>query len=162
MDTKTEKLKNVLRKLGFISKETEDENWFCFTYSDITFRFSIDEKQDCMTLGVAYYQEHRHVDRGKILEVMNRLNDRMNFIKVIELDDVFWLAYEFDVESRMPETEELRKMIMLLTGAYYHLVSLYEGLVSSSKDNEGDKGNEEEYVPESFDWDGFVNDEKRG
>ena len=80
---------------------------------------------------------------------------------MIELGDVFWLAYELDVESRMPETEELRKMIMLLTGAYYHLTSLYERIAGVSNDDNGEKAIEEEYVPESFDWDGFLNDEKR-
>ncbi len=159
METKIDKLKAGLRELGFITRDTEDEGWSSFTYMDTTFRFSVDEEQDLLTLGVGYYLEHGNVDRAKILEVINRLNDRVNYLKVIELGVVFWIVYERDVESGMPEVEQIRKMIVLLMGAYFNLTSLYGEIVGLPEDNEDDEEREGS-VPDSFDWDRFLKSEK--
>ena len=156
METKQERLKSELRKLGLVAKETDEKDWLSFTYSDLTFRCNVNE--DYMAIGVCFYQEHDVVDRDKILEVINRVNDRINFAKVIEIGDVFWLTYEVDVETRMPGSDEIKKMIMLLTGDYYHLVSVYEKVVGLTV-----PGGEEDIETESsFDWDGFVNKEDEG
>lgn len=158
MEKRIDKLKTELRKLGFITEETEDTEWHSFMYSDLTFRFTVDERLDLLAIGVAFYQEHTDVERGRILEVINRFNDRMNFVKVIEVGDVLWLTYEMDVERRMPDEEDLRKMITLLTGGYYHLTSLYAELVGPPED--GREKGETETEPGAFDWDGYVSDEK--
>ena len=160
MEKRIDRLKAELRKLGFVTTETEDREWLSFTYSDLTFRFTVDEEQDFMAMGLAFYQEHSDVERGRILEVINRVNDRINYAKVIEIGDVFWLTYEVDVERRMPDGEDIRNMIMTLTGAYYHLTSVYAevaGLPDLVQEEE-----KEGTSPGAFDWDGYVSDGKGG
>lgn len=158
MENRIDRLKAELRKLGFITKETEDKEWHSFTYSNLTFRFTVDEKQALLAIGVAFYQEHSGVGRGKILEVINQVNDSLNFVKVIEIGDVFWLTYEMDVERRMSDEDDIQKMIVLLTGGYYHLTGVYSELVGLSEDGQEKR----EAEPDAFDWYGYVSDKKSG
>lgn len=160
MEKRIDRIKEELRGLGFVTAETDDAGWLSFKYSDLTFRFTVDEEQDFLAIGLGFSQEHSDVDRAKILEFINRMNAMLNYVKIIELGDAFWLTYEVDVERRMPDEEDIRDIIMVLTGGYYRLIRVYAEMVGQL-----DGGEEEENggaVPGAFDWDGYVSDEKRG
>lgn len=155
MEKRIDRLKAELKKLGFITTETDDPEWLSFSYSDLTFRFTVDEEQGFLAIGLAFYQEHSDVDKARILEFINRINEMMNYVKLIEVGDVFWLTYEVDAERRMPDEEDIRDMIMRLTGGYYRMINVYVEVVGRL-----DLGQEEGggAVPDAFDWDGYVSD----
>ena len=147
MKNKIEELREALRRLGFVTSDDSDEDWYSFVYSNITYKFTVDENRDFLAMGIAFYQEHDGVDPSKILEVINRVNDRLNYVKVILMGSVFWLTYEMNVEHRLPTEEELRNMIVALKGGYYHLRVVYREVV----------GDDEAASQGAYDWDGFVN-----
>lgn len=160
MEKKIDKIKEELRKLGFVTRETDDAGWLSFTYSDLTFRFTVDEKQDFLAIVLGLYQEHSDVDRAKILEFINRMNAMMNYVKLIELGDVFWLTYEVYVERRMPDKEDIRDMIKLLAEGHDLLIGVYAEMVGQLEGGEEEENGGAE--PGAFDWDGYVSDEKGG
>lgn len=156
MEKRIERLKQELLKLSIKTNETEDKDWLSFTQDGLMFRCTVDENMDFMTIGIGFYQEHDGVERDKILDLINRVNHRINYAKVIELEDVFWITYELDVEKRMPDKEEIEKMIQLLTRDYDLLVSAYNesiGLAEHEEEFEQNAG--------AFDWDGYMNIESK-
>lgn len=154
MEKRIDKLKTELQKLGIMAKETEDEGWYSFTCNDLLFRCTVVEEMDFMTIGVGLYQEHEDVDRDKILDVINNINHRINYAKVIEVNNIFWITYELDVENRMPEGEEIKKILMQLLEDFNLLRSIYKQATGSA-DEDIDSS---ELTDGNYNWDAFVSE----
>lgn len=152
MEKRIERLKQELLKLSIETKKTEDTDWLSFMQDGLKFRCTVDEKMDFMTIGIGFYQEHGGVERDKILDLINRMNHRINYAKVIEVEDFFWITYELDVEKRMPDKGEIEKMIQLLIRDYCLLVSAYNESIGFVQ-----QGDELEQTPGAFDWNGYLN-----
>lgn len=154
MEDRIETIKASLTELGLVSQPTEDAGWYSTQYSGITFRYTVREKEDYMTMAVAIDHGHDSLDAGKVLALVNRVNRRISYIKVFEDGGYFWLAYERDIEAGAPDGRALEKMVLLLTGAYYHFWEVFDLVIGLEDTPEGpDTG--------PFDWNDYLTNGSR-
>lgn len=149
MENRIDTIKASLAELGLVSQPAEDAGWYSTQYSGITFRYTVREKEDYMTMAVAIDYGQDSLDAGKVLALVNRVNRRISYIKVFEDGGYFWLAYERDIEAGAPDGRELQKMVLLLTGAYYHFWEVFD-LVIGLEDNPEGPGTG------PFDWNDYL------
>lgn len=141
---KKETILQEIKALGFNLDYLEEEEWYHFMYEDTHLLYMpAEDDEDFLRFAVPAIFDVTDENRAMVLEIANKVNMDLKYVKAVVMNDSLWLFIEY----KMMDGQALDELLEFVIRILQYCRSYFQKIISGDEDD--DTSNSDETLDEN-------------